>query len=212
MKDLPVFTTQNGAASLTLREIPYRKEAYIRLQDSRNPGELLAECADFCRCCGAERVFAAERLLPATYPMYTAIWQMRAPWVAMPRADACLWPVLPENSARWQRIYNRRMAEVPAAHYMTDGDMKALLEKGDGYFIHADGALLGIGRAYIDRIDAVASVVPGGGARVMATLCSALGEEQITLEVASANTAAVRLYERLGFAVTAELERWYKIL
>ena len=31
MKDIPMFTTPYGAASLILKEIPYRKEAYIRV-------------------------------------------------------------------------------------------------------------------------------------------------------------------------------------
>ena len=34
MKDFPVFTTENGVASLILKEIPYRGEAYIHLRDS----------------------------------------------------------------------------------------------------------------------------------------------------------------------------------
>ena len=212
MRDIPVFTTLNGAASLTLREIPYRKEAYIKLQDSLDPLALVQECADFCRCCGAEKVYASGSELLERFPLYTALWQMRAPWASVPRPDAYLWPVLPENSARWQEICNSRMADVPAAHYMTDGDVKAMVEKGDGYFVHRDGTLLGIGRAYIDRIEMVASVVPGSGEQVMAALCSALGEEQVTLEVSSENHDALRLYRRMGFTVTAELERWYKII
>ena len=43
MKDIPVFTTENGAASLILREIPYRKRAHIRLQATREPEALLEE-------------------------------------------------------------------------------------------------------------------------------------------------------------------------
>ena len=43
MKDFPVFTTENGVASLVLKEIPYRREAYITLRDSRTPEALLEE-------------------------------------------------------------------------------------------------------------------------------------------------------------------------
>ena len=53
MKDIPVFTTENGAASLILGEIPYRGQAYIRIQDSLEPESLLKECVSFCRMCGA---------------------------------------------------------------------------------------------------------------------------------------------------------------
>ena len=39
MKDIPVFTTDFGVASLILKEIPYRGEAYIRIQDLQ-PGTI----------------------------------------------------------------------------------------------------------------------------------------------------------------------------
>ena len=53
MKDMPVFTTENGAASLILREIPYQQTAYVVLRDTLDPLALAGECADFCRVCGA---------------------------------------------------------------------------------------------------------------------------------------------------------------
>ena len=52
MKDIPVFTTEFGVASLILKEIPYRREAYIRIQTTQQPQELLKECISFCRMCG----------------------------------------------------------------------------------------------------------------------------------------------------------------
>ena len=58
MKDIGIFPTEYGVASLILREIPYRKEAYIRVQDVQ-PGalvQLLNECGDFCRACGAQTI------------------------------------------------------------------------------------------------------------------------------------------------------------
>lgn len=212
MKDLPLFTTENGVASLTLREIPYRQEAYIRLQATEAPTELLEECRDFCRACGAEHIYAAGHSALEGLPLHYALWQMQAAWASIPKPEAYLWPVLPENASQWQELYNRKMAQVPGAHYMTNGDVQAMLEKGDGYFVHADGTILGIGRAYIDRIDAVAAAVPGAGAQVVATLCSHFGGDRVMLEVASTNARAIRLYEKLGFVATGELERWYKVL
>ena len=61
MKDFPFFTTEYGVASLVLKEIPYKGEAYITLRDAQ-PGqeaELLAECVSFCRMAGAEKILAA---------------------------------------------------------------------------------------------------------------------------------------------------------
>ena len=40
MKDFPCFATDDGVASLILKEIPYRQEAYIRFQDVQ-PGRAL---------------------------------------------------------------------------------------------------------------------------------------------------------------------------
>ena len=59
MKDIPLFTTQYGIASLALQQIPHRSEAYVTIRQAEQPEELLRECVRFCRMCGAERVFAA---------------------------------------------------------------------------------------------------------------------------------------------------------
>ena len=39
MRDFPVFTTEYGVASLILKEVPYRQEAYIILQATEAPEE-----------------------------------------------------------------------------------------------------------------------------------------------------------------------------
>ena len=44
MKDIPMFTTEYGIASLTLGQVPYTATAYIRLQATEQPAELLQEC------------------------------------------------------------------------------------------------------------------------------------------------------------------------
>ena len=57
MKDFPMFTTQYGVASLVLREIPTRGEAYITVRSSQDTEKLLEECVSFCRACGAEKIY-----------------------------------------------------------------------------------------------------------------------------------------------------------
>ena len=37
MRNIPVFTTEFGVASLILKEIPYKGTAYVRLQSSLYP-------------------------------------------------------------------------------------------------------------------------------------------------------------------------------
>ena len=120
MKDIPVFTTENGVASLTLTQIPYRGEAYIRLQSSREPALFLRECAQFLKACGAQAVYAAGEDVPVHWPVYTALWQMSVPTEALPDMDAALWPVLPENLEQWLRIYREKVTKVPTGAWMTD--------------------------------------------------------------------------------------------
>lgn len=212
MQNLPMFTTEYGAASLFLREIPYRGRAHIKIQSSLDPEKLLEECVSFCRMCGAEWIDAAGHDYLEKYPLITALWAMQCPRDALVETDACLFPVTEATVQQWLDIYNERMADVPNAAYMDSRDGRELLNTGDGYFVHRDGLLLGIGKAKDDFIDTVISVEPGAGETVLRALCSALQCETVRLWVASENHRAVRLYQRLGFVKTKELSRWYRVL
>ena len=211
MKDLPVFTTEHGAATLILKEIPYQETAYIILRDSLEPVALARECADFCRACGAERIYAAGSDALAAYPFYTAMWEMSCLRESIPDTDAALFPVQERTLPQWQEIYNEKVKKVPNGAWMTRSDAEKMLDSGDGYFIHRGETLLGIGRASADRIDWAASVVPGAGADVVKALAHAATADRISLTVASANQKAVTLYERLGFLRTAEISKWYQL-
>ena len=212
MQDIPMFTTEYGAASLFLKEIPYRGRAHIKLQSSLEPEKLLAECVSFCRMCGAEWIDAAGNPYLEKYPLITALWEMRCDRAAIPETDACLFPVSEQTVAKWLEIYNTRMADIPNAAYMDAKDGRELLKTGDGYFVHRDGKLLGIGKAAGDFIDTVIAVEPGMGETVVRALASVLTEDTVRLWVASANTRAVRLYGRMGFVKCKELSKWYQIL
>jgi len=212
MKNIPVFTTQNGVASLILREIPYRAEAYIKLQDSHDPEKLLEECVGFCRAVGAQKIYASGHDCLKKYPLHTAVYKMAVKRDSLEDTDAYLFPVTEQTMEQWRDIYNSRMAQVPNASYMTEADGRKMLADGDGYFVHREGVLLGIGKASGNRIDAVISCVAGAGADVVLALNHALSGEELCLEVASANHRAIALYERLGFIKTAEISRWYLIL
>lgn len=212
MNNIPVFTTEYGVASLFLREIPYKGKAHIKIQSSLDPQKLLEECIGFCRMCGAEWIDAAGDDYLEAYPLITSILEMQCDRTAIPETDACLFPVAEQTIGRWLEIYNERMANIPNAAYMDSRDGKELLKSGDGYFIHRDGRLLGIGKAGGDFIDTVIAVEPGMGETVVRALSSALNCRTVKLWVASANERAVRLYERIGFVKTKELSRWHLVL
>ena len=79
MRDFPIFTTDYGVSSLILREIPYRQEAYIHIQDVQPDGfaDHLKECVSFCRMAGAERIFARGHEMLADYPQHMSGSELR---------------------------------------------------------------------------------------------------------------------------------------
>lgn len=211
MRDFPVFTTENGVGSLILKEIPYSGSAYVTIHDSSFPADFLKECLEFCRVAGAKQVYATGSSILESYPFYTSVLQMSASWDAVPQTDALLFPVTDQTLSRWRELYNMRMKGVDNAAYMSERDGAAMLKRGDGYFVHRDGELLGIGMASDDHISCIASVKPGSGREVVSALMNALMCDRVLLDVASTNFRAIKLYESMGFVKTAELSKWYKI-
>lgn len=213
MRDFPIFTTDFGVASLVLREIPYKKTAYIRIQDVQEEflKQHLEECVQFCRMAGAERIFAAGHEKLEIYPIYTAVWQMRGDaWVD--QTKLCnLFPVTEQTVGHWRRIANERLASVDNAATLESKDEKQILSSGGAYFVHENGELLGIGWMCDTKLLLMAGVKPGAGERVMHSLMSLVEGAAIQLEVASTNDRAIRLYEKLGFLKVAELSKWYDV-
>lgn len=211
MRDISMFTTQAGVASLVLKEIPYTQTAYIHLRSSVDPALLLEECKDFCRAAGAERIFATGEGIPESYPLHTQILEMQVLKSNLPETKAKLFPVQEETVERWRQYYNKRMKDVPNAAWMDKHGAKEMLRKGSGYFVHEDGAAIGIGMVQDDMLMAVASLKKGAGRDVVLALSELVIGDTVRLEVASVNQPAVRLYKRLGFLTRAKKSAWYKI-
>lgn len=211
MRDFPIFTTEYGVSSLILKEIPYKNQAYIRISDVQEGffKEHLEECVSFCRMAGADHIFAAGHEKLAEYPLYTAVYEMRGTaWVESTKL-ANLFPVTESTVTKWRSIYNESMKSVDNSGTLESRDEMRILESGGAYYVHNNGDLLGIGWVDDCKLLAVAAVKRGAGETVMHTLMSLIEGAQMTLEVASTNERAIRLYEKLGFLKTAELSRWY---
>lgn len=213
MKDIPIFTTDFGVASLMLKEIPYKQVAFVRIRDVQ-PGALdahLAECVGFCRAAGAERVLASGHEDLTRYPLDSTVLEMSLAYE--PREpEAMLWPVTEKTVSRWRELYNKGMAGLDNHATLTSFDEENILASGGAYFVHRDEDLLGLGWVEADKLLALVSVKPGAGETVARTLFTVMGTDRITLEVVSENRRAVKLYRRMGFVTTREVSRWYKIL
>ncbi len=212
MKDFPVFTTDWGVSSLILKEIPYRQEAYIHIRAVQPDGfqAHLKECVDFCRMAGAEAVYAQGHPVLETYPVFTSLVEMRGTaWVDQEKLEH-LFPVTEQTVGEFRRICNERMRQVPTSSTLTMADEQRILS-GGAYFVHHAGELLGVGWLEDTKLRLVAAAKPGAGERVMHTLMSLAEGADMTLEVASANLRAIRLYEKLGFLKVRETGTWHRV-
>lgn len=210
MRNIPLFATEFGVSTLVLKEIPYRKTAYIIIREVQPDGfeGHLKECVDFCRAAGAETIYAKGHEALTSSPLHTAVLTMRGTaWVDQEKL-ACLFPVTEATVGRWRGYCNARMAGIDNAATLEARDEKEILESNGAYFVHRDGKLLGIGWLNDGELLEIAAET-GMGETVMHTLMSLMEGDDMTLEVASTNERAIRLYERLGFLKTGERSRWY---
>ena len=209
MRDIPLFTTENGIASLILREIPASRAAYVHLRSSETPEMLISECIEFCRAAGAERVYGAGHPCLEAYPRYTTLLTLKGTADGIGQTSLALFPATERTWQDFCRIYNEKMAAVPTANKMRLLDRKTY-EKS-AYFVHKNGVLYGIGIAQDDEILAIAACQKGAGREVLAALCQVLTGEVIHLQVAENNISAMKLYTRCGFLPAGERIDWYKI-
>lgn len=210
MKDIPVFTTDNGVASLALQQIPHTGFAHITVHSASAFSDFLQECVGFCRAVGAERVFACGHKDLEQYPIYARVLSMQMP-IPEDVEQACLFPVTVESLDKWLDIYNTGMKDVPNAVALSKRAGKELVKKGTAYFVHENGNVLGIGVVEDDTVSAIVSCQKGAGELVMNSLFGALCGDIVKVEVAENNTPAMRLYQRMCFVTTGILKTWYDV-
>ena len=208
-----MFDTETGVSTLILKEIPYTQTAYVRIHSVQPEGleAHLGECTAFCRMCGAERIYAAGHPELAHWPEHCRVIPMALILTEEEEPGANLFPVTERTVGRFREIYRERMMGVDNSASLTARDEKEILSSGGAYFVHEDGELLGIGWLAGSELRCIAAVKPGAGERVLRTLLTRADSDRVTLEVASTNLRALRLYERFGFLPGGEGRSWHTI-
>ena len=211
MRDLPLFTTQNGVASLYFKKISYTKEAFVEIRDSQSCGELIKECIDVCVMAGAEFVYATGHIELDSYTQYCTVLRYHVAKEFLSDTKAVALPIAADQKSWWRDLYNRKMLHVPSASLLSDSDVQALVREGNAFCIYRECSAIGIGIACEGQIRAVASLVPGGGRDAVLALAKCLESDMISLDVASSNHKAIALYSGLGFEETGKVMKWYQI-
>ena len=210
MKDIPVFSTNNGVATIALQQIPYTGFAHITVHSSMDLHAFLKECVEFCRAVGAARILACGHSQLVKFPVFTRILHMQMP-VPENTFHAYLFPVTETSLDHWLNIYNTAMASVSNAVILSRQMGKEILKKGTAYYVHDGSEVLGIGIVDDDTVQAIVSCRKGAGECVMKTLCGAVCGDTVRVEVAENNMSAMKLYERMGFVATNISKTWYDL-
>lgn len=211
MRDIPLFTTENGVASLYFKKIPYTKEAFVHIRSALDCDALLKECVDMCRMVGAERIYGAGHAALEKNPVFTTVIRLRVEKTALSDTEAIALPVANEQLQWWRQLYNQKMLPVATAAPLTVSETEELIRRGKAYCVYRACAAVGIGVIGDGMIQAVASILPGGGQDTVLALAKVLDSPQVALSVASANDKAIRLYKSLGFREIQQEITWYQI-
>lgn len=198
MKDLPVFTCEAGIASLILHEVPYRREAYILVRAAFGPQDtLLRECESFCRAAGAEKIYVGGEGDFSGRRIYARLLERSAPREML---NPCALTLRSAQELRsWSEAYNARFAAVPMAKTCDEAERRALAASGQALWVCDGDKPVGLGRTEDDEILCLAALERGRGAEVCRALAQRTVGTHVRVLCAEENTAAMRLYDRLGF-------------
>lgn len=216
MKNIPVFTAVNGTASLILQEIPFSGKAYILIRSVwTTASALLEECCQFCRMAGAEQIFASwgTEDLPGTHSYDLIAMTCEKAALPAPRRLVTLEPLTPENGGDYLAVYNRCFREVPGAATYGQRDLKRLYDTDCAFLVRQDGSAAAVAEICEEGLEGIA-VLPqfrGLGFDLAATVLQMVPSVTVRLKVASTNSRAIALYERLGFVRETIVSRWWKI-
>ncbi len=205
MKDIPIFTSPEGIATLILREIPTRREAYVLVRSvfTTLPA-LLQESGRFCRAAGAERVYFGGDADFSDYPVYARLIERAIERTRLPQTAAVAVPVAEGERGQWAALYRERFLPVPAAQSSPSAENACFICDGD--------ERIGLGQIRGGELLSVAALKRGRGADCVCALAAQTDSPVLTLLCAEENLRAMQLYDRLGFSRGTVKEIWYRDL
>ena len=217
MNNIPVFLSQWGTATLILREIPYKKTAYILLRTITDLDLLTQECAAFCRECGAEDCFvsaADSETVLSGKPAYELL-RMTAEKASLPHPENPfrLEPLCPDNEDLYISLYNRCFRAVSNAATYDKRELQRVYRMGQqAYVAWLEGEPCGMGELHESELAAV-GLLPefrGKGSYLTLALLDRCPGPEVSLTVVSDNARALALYEKLGFQTESVVSKWYQ--
>ena len=217
MKNIPMFTSSYGLATLILKEIAWNGRAYVLVRSVWNDqtAALLDECRSFCRAVGAEEIYASwdAEELPAEHAW--DMIDMACPKSALPapRQTVELEQATPETAEDYLRIYNQCFRDVPAAASYDRKSLEPLYGEEMIWLAKVHGQYAAVAEISKEGLEGIA-VLPefrGLGFDLAATVLRMVPSTEVRLKVASTNVRARRLYDRLGFAEVGISRRWYRL-
>ena len=217
MKNIPLFTSSYGLATLILKEISWNGRAYVLIRSVWNDqtAALLDECRSFCRAVGAEEIYASweQEALPAdhAWDMIDMVCQKSA--LPAPRQTVELEQATPETAEDYLRIYNQCFRDVPAAASYDRKSLEPLYGEDLIWLAKVRGKYAAVAEISKDGLEGIA-VLPefrGLGFDLAATVLRMVPSTEVRLKVASTNVRAGRLYDRLGFTAAGISRRWYRL-
>ena len=217
MKNIPMFTSSYGLATLILKEIAWNGRAYVLVRSVWNDqiAALLDECRSFCRAVGAEEIYASwdAEELPAEHAW--DMIDMACPKSALPapRQTVELEQATPETAEDYLRIYNQCFRDVPAAASYDRKSLEPLYGEDLIWLAKVRGQYAAVAEISKEGLEGIA-VLPefrGLGFDLAAAVLRMVPSTEVRLKVASTNVRARRLYDRLGFAEVGISRRWYRL-
>ena len=164
---------------------------------------------------GAEQIFASwgTEDLPGTHSYDLIAMTCEKAALPVPRRPVTLEPLTPENGGDYLAVYNRCFREVPGAATYGQRDLKRLYDTDCAFLVRQDGSAAAVAEICEEGLEGIA-VLPqfrGLGFDLAATVLQMVPSVTVRLKVASTNSRAIALYERLGFVRETIVSRWWKI-